>query len=105
MIETVKPQPRFFDRKAKIAFGSTVGLLSVDSISTCKNLAKGNHEDFLHTQKCGIAVAEMAGEASLLWAGAYLAHKHNHHKIERLLEWTMPLVNGEAIIYSKKNTR
>jgi hypothetical protein len=96
-------QTRYWDKHTKIALATTATLLTFDAAQTCNNLGHRGHEDFLPTQKCGPAVVMMAAQDGALWLASYWAHRHNHHKIERLLQWYGPADNAVAIAYSKKN--
>lgn len=90
----------FLDRPSRVALIASVSLLGFDAGQTCHNLATGGHEDFLPTQSCAGTTAILAGETTAAWVGAYLAHRRGLHKLERILEWTMPVVNTRAIVYS-----
>lgn len=94
---------QFFDKPAKIAFAANMTMFSLDAAQTCHNLANGGHERFLPTQSCAGATAIMGAEMAGLWLGAHFAHRRGLHKLERVLEWTMPVVNTRAIIYSKEH--
>lgn len=93
-------QPRFWDAHAKVAAASTIGLLAWDSANTCNNLAHGGHEDWLHTQSCGVAVAEMTASKIAFWGAAYLFHRHHHDKIARVFEWAGPAWSAAGVAYS-----
>lgn len=103
-VEVAYPHPpvRFWDRPAKIAAVATVTLLAADSAFTCRNLARGGHEDW-GPQSCRKMVTSMALERVGLWGAAYVAHRHGWHKAERVLEWFGPLSNGAGLAYSAKN--
>jgi hypothetical protein len=94
---------RFLDRPAKAAAIATIGLLAWDSAQTCNNLARGGHEDWLNTQKCGPAVAQLAANKLAFWGGAWIAHKTGHHKIERVCEWLGPAWSAAGIASSRVN--
>ena len=102
---TVMPSqsPKFWDKPAKTALIANIGLLGFDMGQTCHNLSSGGHEDFLPVHNCAGAVGILSAEAIAAWSGAYLAHKHGLHKLERAFEWVMPVVNTRAIIYSKQH--
>ena len=93
----------FRDRPATAAAIATVGLLAWDSAQTCNNLARGGHEDWLNTQKCGPAVAQLAANKLAFWGGAWIAHKTGHHKIERVCEWLGPAWSAAGIASSRVN--
>src|SRR5215472_4147283 len=96
-------RPTFWDKPSKSAIIANSVLLGFDMGQTCHNLSTGGHEDFLPVHNCAGAVGILSAEAIAAWSGAYLAHKHGLHKLERAFEWVMPVVNTRAIIYSKQH--
>ena len=90
-------EPKFWDSPAKVATVATISLLAVDAGLTCNNLAHGGHENELHTQKCSLAVGELALNKAAFWGAAWLAHKTHHHKLERLFEFAAPVWSVEGI--------
>ena len=81
---------RFFDSKNTLGLASLAASLSADALSTQKGLAyPGFHEmnpiarPFVQSRS-GAAVYT-AGSFGLLAGIMYVAHKTNHHKLERIL--------------------
>jgi hypothetical protein len=96
-IITLKTPPRthkFFDARNTLALTSLAATLSADAISTQKGLAyPGFHEmnpiarPFVQTRP-GAAV--YSGGSFVLLAGAmYVAHKTQHHRLERILPFAV----------------
>lgn len=84
-----QPTHRFFDVKNSLALGALAAGLTGDALSTQKGLAyPGLYEvnpvarPFVQT-RAGAAVYS-AGGFALLSSGMYLAHKTQHHKLERI---------------------
>jgi hypothetical protein len=95
------PHP-FFDKNSKVAMGATVGLLAADSAMTCHNLNSTNSAGQHGTenwgpQSCGVMVASMSAWRVGLWGAAYFAHRHGHHRIERMCQWVGPVWNAVGI--------
>ncbi|HZD94658.1 MAG TPA: hypothetical protein VE133_10420 [Candidatus Sulfotelmatobacter sp.] len=92
-IISVKTQPqthRFFDTTNYLALSSVAVGLTADALSTQKGLSlPGFYEmnpvarPFVKT-RAGAAVYS-AGSFGLLAGGMYIAHRTNHHKLERIL--------------------
>lgn len=101
---TVTPRPvekphRFFDVKNMAGMAAFGAGLTADALSTQKGLGlPGFHEmnpiarPFVQN-RAGAAVYNAASFA-FLGGGMYLAHKGNHHKIERILPFAMAAWEG-----------
>ncbi|MGE5323752.1 MAG: hypothetical protein ACM3SW_12865 [Actinomycetota bacterium] len=81
---------RFFDMRNSIAFAALAAGLTGDALSTQKGLGlPGFHEmnpiarPFVNSRTS--AAFYSAASFALLGSGMYLAHKTNHHKLERVL--------------------
>ena len=96
MIKLKQPpqEHRFFDAKNTLGLASLAASLSADALSTQKGLAyPGFHEmnpiarPFVQSRS-GAAVYT-AGSFGLLAGIMYVAHKTNHHKLERILPFAV----------------
>jgi hypothetical protein len=89
-----QPTHRFFDAKNSLALGALAAGLTGDALSTQKGLSyPGIYEvnpvarPFVQT-RAGAAVYS-AGGFALLSGGMYLAHKTQHHKLERIFPFAI----------------
>src|SRR6266849_8064717 len=80
---------RFIDRTNSLAFACLAGSLSADALSTQKGLAFPRFHEmnplarpFVQTRTG--AAFYTAGSFAFLTGGMYLAHKTNHHKLEKI---------------------
>jgi hypothetical protein len=89
--EKLKPeQPhRFIDRTNSLAFAALAGSLTADALSTQRGLAYARFHEmnpiarpFVQT-RTGAAFYS-AGSFAFMTGGMYLAHKTNHHKLEKI---------------------
>ncbi len=87
----LKPEPphRFIDRTNSLAFTALAGSLTADALSTQRGLAYPRFHEmnpiarpFVQT-RTGAAFYS-AGSFAFLTGGMYLAHKTNHHKLEKI---------------------
>jgi uncharacterized membrane protein len=93
----LKTEPRthkFFDARNSFGLASLAASLSADALSTQKGLAyPGFHEmnpiarPFVQTR--GGAAVYSAGSFALLAGTMYVAHKTQHHKLERILPFAV----------------
>jgi hypothetical protein len=87
---SVKPEPhRFIDRTNSLAFMALAGSLTADALSTQRGLAIPRFHEmnplarpFVQTRTG--AAFYTAGSFAFLSGGMYLAHKTNHHKLEKI---------------------
>ena len=96
-IVVVKKRPethRFFDLKNSLALGAVGITLTADALSTQKGLSyPGFYEmnpvarPFVQT-RAGASVYS-AGSLGLIAAGMYVAHRTNHHKLERIVPFAI----------------
>jgi hypothetical protein len=94
VVPAKQPPHRFFDLKNSAAIAAMAAGLSGDALSTQKGLAyPGIHEinplarPFVQS-RAGEAAYTAAGFA-LLTGGMYLAHKKEHHKLERIFPFAV----------------
>ncbi len=85
---------RFFDVKNSVALSAVATSLTADALSTQKGLSQpGFYEmnplarPFVASR--GGAAVYSAGSLGLVAAGMYLAHRTNHHKLERILPFAI----------------
>lgn len=92
-VAVIKPKPeqphRFIDRTNSLAFAALAGSLTADALSTQRGLAFPRFHEmnplarpFVQT-RAGAAFYT-AGSFAFLSSGMYLAHKTNHHKLEKI---------------------
>jgi hypothetical protein len=80
---------RFFDRTNSLGFAAMAGSLTADALSTQRGLALPRFHEmnplarpFVQTRTG--AAFYTAGSFAFLSGGMYLAHKTNHHKLEKI---------------------
>jgi len=80
---------RFFDRTNSLGFAAMAGSLTADALSTQRGLAFPRFHEmnplarpFVQTRTG--AAFYTAGSFAFLSGGMYLAHKTNHHKLEKI---------------------
>jgi len=80
---------RFFDRANSLGFSAMAGSLTADALSTQRGLALPRFHEmnplarpFVQTRTG--AAFYTAGSFAFLSSGMYLAHKTNHHKLEKI---------------------
>jgi hypothetical protein len=104
-IESPQPKPvaihRYWDRANKIEFAAGASLAAADMTQTCRNLARGGHEEFLPTQNCGQAIAFTVGSYAAAEGVAYILHRTGHHKLERVPVAYMAAASARGIVFSK----
>lgn len=91
---------RFWDRPNKISAIAMLSLASADMAQTCRNLARGGHEDWL-TQSCGKDVAITAAFEAGALAGAWALHRRGHHRLERMPMLFMAAQSARGLQYSQ----
>jgi hypothetical protein len=90
MVKLKPEQPhRFVDRTNSFAFAALAASLTADALSTQRGLAYPNFHEmnpiarpFVQTRTG--AAFYTAGSFAFLTGGMYLAHKTNHHKLEKI---------------------
>jgi len=118
VVTVIKPkaeQPhRFIDRTNALAFAALAGSLTADALSTQKGLAYPRFHEmnplarpFVQTRTG--AAFYTAGSFALLGGGMYLAHKTNHHKLEKITPfviagWEAFLAGRNYHLISKVNS-
>lgn len=96
-IITLKPRPvthSFFDARNSLGFASMAASLTADALSTQKGLSYPGFREMNpiarpFVQSRAGAVAYNAGSFGLLAGTMYLAHKTQHHKLERILPFAV----------------
>lgn len=106
--EAPQPKPhRFADKQNVGAFAAAFALRSVDSASTCYNLANTPtwRERWLPVKSCvGVASYNVASVTAGA-AAAYLLHRTHHHRLERWMPWATAAGAAAGIIYTHKNSK
>jgi hypothetical protein len=85
---------RFFDVKNSFALSATATSLITDALSTQKGLAYPGFYEMNpvarpFVQSRAGAAAYSAGSLGLVAASMYVAHRTNHHKLERILPFAI----------------
>ena len=98
-VSPAETHQKFFTRENVIAFSLNVGIRSVDSALTCRNLANGGHEFVNQTQSCAGNVALIMSVVPLQMICVKLAGP-NHRKIAAACRWGAPISDVPAVVYS-----
>jgi hypothetical protein len=91
---------RFLDKTGIISLTGSAAVLTVDAVTTCRNLYGGGYEAFLPTQSCAGTSAWIASSFAAQTATAYLMHRTGHHRIERLAEFVWASGSAAGIAYT-----
>ncbi len=103
----LKPeQPhRFIDRTNSLAFTALAGSLTADALSTQRGLAYPRFHEmnpiarpFVQTRTG--AAFYTAGSFAFMTGGMYLAHKTNHHKLEKITPF---VISGWEVFLAARN--
>jgi hypothetical protein len=97
-----KAHARFYDRTAKAQLAVEAGALAWDETTTCRNLARGGTEQWLPTQSCAGVVGYQLLFAAAAEGAAYLLHRTNHHKLERIPRLYVAGAAVAGIAHSKR---
>jgi hypothetical protein len=109
LVTVIKPraeQPhRFIDRTNSLAFAALAGSLTADALSTQKGLAYPRFHEMNPLARPFVqsrtgAAFYTAGSFALLGSGMYLAHKTNHHKLEKVTPF---LISGWEAFLAARN--
>lgn len=95
-------QSKFMDRAQWSLLVAHSAARSWDTVATCRNLARGAHEDWIPAQSCSGVAAWNAGAVTLGEFAAYRLHRAGHDRWARVVPFALTVVDVVAIAESRR---